>query len=215
MGRYQRFSSASNTIKEIFLSDDVLAVERKLRNVVRTLTLWIETIDSLVGKHAEEITISDLLSWMMDVIDQIKEDCESTKLDFSYFRLSVFTSLVCGLGIPKPGKHLHHIFFPMEDTAALNHLRDCNRYRSEMVMGDDDDTDVEKKKADICWNEVDELLKYLSGEINCENFCRSQMEVLLCGSSVDCKIGYRSNIFSISILTKISDNSSSCAFLWM
>jgi len=199
-GKFQRFQTASDKVFRIFHNR-----QNKLKEVVRALIMWIDYIDS--HENHESISIHVIAAKMELVKDDIKSACGDTSIDFSLFRLSLFTNIVMALGITKSGQHQHEFFIPIINTAASNHLLNprMNENRDYSHTGgqiDDDSPIGKKRKCDDFvdkvfvgenivgenalktnhWTLVENRMQTISSEMRWKKYTRSLVEVCLCKS---------------------------------
>ena len=121
---------------------------------------------------------------MKAVLLKVKAAAGSS-LEFSMFRLSVFTSLICGLGIVNPGPHLHQFILPCENTAAFHHLTNpqmCeinDDYANSCIVNGITGT---KRGQLVNETDFDLTMKAISSEMGHRIYRRSYIEILLCES---------------------------------
>jgi hypothetical protein len=166
-----RFSSCSDNFVSVFGQQRTLDAESRLDYTVKVLSEWIEYVDELHGNFSSDnVDPLDLLTNMESVCKRIKngESKPNTALDFSMFRLSIFTTMAMALSLFEPGPHLLQITFPCKGTAAQNHLLfpDCNS------------TD----KAEMTTFDCDKLMKGVSEAMGWKPYNRSRVEIHLCES---------------------------------
>ena len=133
--------------------------------------MWVLFLDSFVGKEeADDVPIPIVHQKMNEIIESVKEASGESSLDFNCFRLSIFTTLVSGIGIPEPGKHLHQFFFPTVGMASYKHILNPSPQLSS--------------SADFAnnWKQIDGLMKQLSHRMNLTHFRRDYTEVHMCES---------------------------------
>ena len=144
---------------------------RWLSRVVQYLNEWVLFMDKFVGKEdADDLHLSVINCKMKEIIASVKEASGESSLDFNTFRLSIFTTLVLGIGIPKPGKHLHQFFFPTVGMTSYKHILKPSPWISSS-------TDLRNN-----WNQIDLLMKQLSHKMNLTRFRRDYTEVHMCES---------------------------------
>ena len=148
----------------------------KLANVARVLFSWVDFFYSKVDSDAEDILPGELHFEMRKIFRGVKNAYCNPSLDFSAFRLSLFTNLISALQIVKPGKHLHQFFLPCDGTAALHHLN--NPYVNHFH-------DLQKHQMNLTAEEsstVNNLMQMVSTEMRWPWFRRNKVEVYLCES---------------------------------
>ena len=187
-GNFPRFSCGSNGFIDIFQGKTTNEVtSTRLTNVVQVLYEWIRYINGNHGKvFAHEIPYFEVLNKMKAIVKKVK-DVSDTSLEFSMFRLSVFTTLICGLGIVDCGPHLHQFILICENTAAFDHLTN-----PEMCGIDDDCATACIMNSSSIGNppsarmiddlDFDSTMNVLSSEIGHRIYRRSSIEILLCES---------------------------------
>ena len=166
-----RFSPCNHSIENAFGLEQNEEGMRRLSRVVNCLNQWVLFMDDFVGKEeATDIPISAVHQKMNEIIASVKEASGESSLDFNSFRLSIFTTLVSGIGIPEPGKHLHQFFFPTVGMASYKHIHKPSPRPSCS-------TDFRNNL-----NQIDGLMKQLSHEMNQTHFRRDYTEVHMCES---------------------------------
>ena len=128
-GNNPRYSSCGNQLYDIFGEKENDTNSRiRLKKVSGILFDWIQFIDSYHGtSEAKEIPYFQIKHTMQEVCRQLKSATKTlgcTAIDYQSFRLSIFTTLISALLIPKPGPHLHQFMLPCKGTASANHLKD-------------------------------------------------------------------------------------------
>ena len=89
--------------------------------------------------------------------------------------MGVFTTMVCALGMVKPGAHLLQFRLPFEKTASLRHLINPTEYETS------DNTSSQRVRDDE-WTQIDGMMSMLSAELKFPQYSRNLMEVILCES---------------------------------
>ena len=164
-----RFQPCNHSIELAFGHEQNEEGIERLSRVVRSLNDWILFIDKFVGKEdADDVPLSVLNQKMEDVISSVKVSSGTSSLDFNKFRLSIFTTLVSGIGIPEPGKHLHQFFFPTVGNASYNHILKPSPRSSA--------------SKEIRMNEIDAVMKAISHCLNLKTHRRDYIEVHMCES---------------------------------
>ena len=136
--------------------------------------------------YAHEIPYFEVLGKMKSIVSKVK-DVSNTSIEFSMFRLSIFTSLICGLGIVECGPHLHQFILICDNTASFAHLTN-----PEMCGMDDNSATACIMNSAPTGNiptiqmieesEFDSTMNILSTEIGHRIYQRSSIEILLCKS---------------------------------
>ena len=94
-----------------------------LDNLWEVLLTFVEWIDSQQGKEKHsDLPIPYLKQEMECYCDFVKEAL-GFDAGFGLFRLQVFMTLINGAGLTQDGRHRRQMFFPVEGTAAYNHLK--------------------------------------------------------------------------------------------
>ena len=179
-GDSTRFSPANNTFQEMFCDPNTCKkAGSQLKKVVRVLHSWMCFIDE---KQALQ-TAKELPLWEIDQrMDQTLSDIKTvtgTQLDFSKFRLSLFTTFVSGIGLVKPGLHLHQFFFPTKGTASYKHL---NKPLGDRVKMPSIIENREKDLSSSVFDTVDSKMEVISNEMKWPKHRRDVVEVHLCES---------------------------------
>ena len=101
--------------------------------------------------------------------------------------IGLFTTIVCALGMVKPGKHLLQLVMPFVGTASLGHL--MNPLKHERCSHG-------QKKQKLDPHLADEKMRMISSKIGQQACSGNFMEVLLCEST-----GSRSvDVFDVFIM---------------
>ena len=109
-----------NNLMEIF------SEPQRLKNVVKILMDLICWVDTYVGKStADDIPIHVLELQFAKTIEAIKVVVEVPGFEFGLFRIQIFLSVVSGVGLSKPGLHLHQLMIPTVNQASYKHLHDA------------------------------------------------------------------------------------------
>ena len=172
-GISQRYSVSSNRLKEQFSSETPDATDRKIKSVMKELLDWIFYIES--NQHSDFIRPRDIAAHARTTIKKLKVSGDCQGLDFDCFRLGVFTTMVCALGMVKPGAHLLQFILPFEKTALLRHLINPTKCKTS------DSTSSQCVKDDE-WTQIDGMMSMLSAELKFPQCSRNLMEVILCES---------------------------------
>jgi len=172
-GISQRYSVSSNALKEQFSSETPVATDQKIKSVMKELLNWILYIES--KQHSNYISPREIVVQARTLIKKLKVSGDCQGLDFDCFRLGVFTTIVCALGMVKPGVHLMQFILPFEKTASLRHLINPTEYETS------DNTYSQCVKDDE-WTQIDGMMSMLSAELKFPQYSRNLMEVILCES---------------------------------
>ena len=89
---------------------------------MKELLNWTLHIKS--EQHSNHISPREIVVQARTLIKKLKVSGDCQGLDFDCFRLGVFTTMVCALGMVKPGVHLLQFALPFKKTALLRHLID-------------------------------------------------------------------------------------------
>ena len=79
-------------------------------------------MDSLQGRGnnpTDDLPL-DFITKQLDSVCSQENDVASCQL--GAFRLSMFTTVIAGCGVLKPGKHLRQLMFPVKGCASYKHL---------------------------------------------------------------------------------------------
>ena len=156
---------------DIFPGKATRDTSKRLKDVVESLFEWIDFIDSYHGKEeAKDIPYLTILAKMKKITANVSEAANSTEIEFGLFRLSIFTTLICTLGIVKPGRHLHQVIIPIDGSSATKHLINPN-------PSDSNNGDVHIQKGDY-----DHAMETISSEMGWHEYNRSKVEIHLCES---------------------------------
>ena len=170
-GKFPRFSTGSNNLLDIFPGKATRDTSKRLKDVVESLFEWIDFIDSYHGKEeAKDIPYLTILAKMQKITTNVSLAADSTEIEFGLFRLSIFTTLICTLGIVKPGRHLHQVIIPIDGSSATKHLINPN-------PSDSNNGDVHIQKGDY-----DHAMETISSEMGWHEYNRSKVEIHLCES---------------------------------
>ena len=91
--------------------------------------------------------------------------------------LSIFTTLVSGIGLTEPGQHLHQFFFPVEGSAAYNHL--MHPFASTLATGDDTHM---RPQASCPLSNIDQNMRLVAWKLGWKRYRRDYVEVHMCES---------------------------------
>ena len=116
-GRYSVTGMSYKDLMGIFSKPEQL---KKVVNILMDLICWVDTY---VGKStADEIPIHVLELQFAKTIEAIKVAVEVSGFEFGLFRTQICLSVVSGVGLSKPGLHLHQLMIPTENQASYKHL---------------------------------------------------------------------------------------------
>jgi len=179
-GDCTRFSPANNTFEEMFCNPNTCdQAGSQLKKIVRVLHSWMCFVDEKRAfPTAKEIPLWEIDKRMDQTLSCIK-DVAGTQLDFSKFRLSLFTTFASGIGLVQPGMHLHQFFFPTKNAASHKHLDKPlgDRVGVPSILGDQD-----KDVSSSVLNTVDTHMEIISNEMKWPKYKRDVVEVHLCES---------------------------------
>jgi hypothetical protein len=209
-GPYNRWSPCGGnkeTILETFGAHpestkvDRIHGEERLSQVVSILFDHVRWINSLIPSGTSPV--SDM------PLSLVKAQCDKTIHDisvvascqFSHFRLGLFTTILSGSGLLRPGRHLKNLMYPVKGSASFKHLSRptpdtmslekataLTQNTSNESITNDDDGYVPEEHHDI-------FMQYLSAELGCYQYVRDEMECILCEShpmrSLNCRDWFR------------------------
>ena len=192
-GTAPRYSCCGNQLVDIFGRDNANTDSReRLEKVSVILFEWIKFVDLYYGESdANDIPYLMIETKMTEICGKLRTATTKTgckALDFKSFRLSIFTTLISALMIPKPGPHLHQFMLPCENTASFNHLRDpfmSNIDEDEAAsllysMSTDAEQTDKMNEGQIPPEDFDSFMRELSSTMNWESYKRNQVENHLC-----------------------------------
>ena len=179
-GDSARFSPANNTFQEMFCNPNTYEkAGSQLKKIVRVLHSWMCFIDDKkTFQTAKDVPLWTIDKRMGEILSDIK-DIAGTQLDFSKFRLSLFTTFASGIGLLKPGLHLHQFFFPTKGTASYKHL---NKPLGDRVCMPSSLKNTEKDLSSSLLHTVDSNMETISNEMKWRDYRRDVVEVHLCES---------------------------------
>lgn len=191
-----RYSAASNSVLAV-LKLTGLQQEDAINTVMHRLLEWIYHIDTYSGKiDAKDVPANLLWGEMNAVIRDIQHiyrEKTGSMLDFSKFRLSIFTNLITALGYAVPGRHLNQLFLPTPGTASFSHLTDptmrefdVTRERMQYGMGE--------QQTNFEAIEIDDMMRKVCDQLQWEPYLRNMVEVHLC-ESVSGRLLKRNDVF--------------------
>ena len=148
------------------------------------LICWVDTF---VGKStAEDIPIHVLALQFARTIEVIKVAVELSGFEFGLFWIQIFLSVVSGVGLSKPGQHLHQLMIPTVNQASYKHLNDSLQYETkenEVVMLTNKTlTDISSTTpaAKMEPEYFDTAMGYIADLLKVEPFHRNTIESILC-----------------------------------
>ena len=180
-----RYSPANDTVVSI-QNLDVQKQRETMDQVTKRLHEWINHIDKYHGKEdASDIPAHLIRRAMNEVVVDIQGiyfEATGVSLDFSIFRLSIFTNLVTGLGFLKPGRHLNQLFLPSTGTASYGHLVNPTLNEHDATSNKNLFCVPRGGGADIEVMELDNMMRQISNEMGWKSYQRNFVEVNLCES---------------------------------
>ena len=180
--------------------------DRELVQLCEALNEWVIFLDRYQGyEDANDIPFKDVLKQMTRTCNKVKKSLgkikykakagdgtgkvveKESELDFSLFRLSIFTTIVSGLGIAKPGRHLHQVIIPTVKTAAVEHLTAPGNgeieFRPTSEVEEDDEFRPDLSKT-LKPEDVDIQMRELAGVMGHRRYRRDVVELYLCESKM-------------------------------
>ena len=162
-----------------------------LEGVLEILLLHLQWVDSLAEQPYTDITQDLPLVVVQQHMEEIqKKVAFIAKCQFNLFRLGIFTTIVTGTGLLKPGPHLKNLMYPVRGAASFNHLTFpssdlmSEQHAVAMVEGKESTARLQMNDCDDCIeiDYHDRAMMYLSTAVGCEVYVRDEMECLLCES---------------------------------
>ena len=148
------------------------------------LICWVDTF---VGKStAEDIPIHVLALQFARTIEVIKVAVELSGFEFGLFWIQIFLSVVSGVGLSKPGQHLHQLMIPTVNQASYKHLNDSLQYETkenEVVMLTNKTlTDISSTTPAVTMDPeyFETAMGYIADLLKVEPFHRNTIESILC-----------------------------------
>ena len=200
-GPYNRWSpcGGDRSILEVFGADrEATSIEQEkgkdlLEGVLEVLLHHLQWVDSLADQTCNDVTIDLPLAMVQQHMAEIcQRIAVIAKCQFSLFRLGIFTTIITGTGLLKPGRHLKNLMYPVRGAASFNHLTfpssDLMSADNAVAIVEGKDTTTgtlhSNKKRDDCIdvNYHDQAMMYLSTAVGCEVYVRDEIECLLCES---------------------------------
>ena len=149
----------------------------KLNGIVSHLHEWITFVDSKSTKVAAREIPMEEISGIMDQILKKMKNTSGTQWDFDKFRLSLFTTFASGIGLVKPGVHLHQMIYPLPNMGSLNHLAKPG--------GENVSAQCLRKAGDKLFKNPPKMefaMEWLSNEMKWARYRRDRVEAHLCES---------------------------------
>ena len=180
-----RFSCCSKTFQNLIMNTNREEMDQRLVDLVKSLMSWITIINSYYGEsQPENIPIGELRISMEQVVQSIKFSLKCAKLDFSCFRLSIFTNMIIALRLVQPGPHLRQLNFPHKGTASWDHL--CTPTK-QPVISSENRTDMEHQSQTLVDlnlgdDNMDECMRTVSDMARFPEYERDAIELHLCES---------------------------------
>ncbi|MFM8622255.1 MAG: hypothetical protein ACKOB3_02600 [Holophagaceae bacterium] len=170
-------------------SDDRLQGVQKLEAIVAVLLGHLRWINSLVGKGQNPLTDLPFSAIEAQWECTRKAVHEILPCQFSFFRISIFTTIVIGCNELKPGPHLKQLMIPFQGSASYKHLQAPGEgqisRKSAMDLAENSaiESVIQANREDCVTREHhDRLMLYLSHTLGRKQFVRDEMECLLCES---------------------------------
>jgi len=172
-GSDPRYSSASDKFKKLIPDNckPTKEADKRLSKIGKELLRWVDIINSYENSEVPFVELREEIKVVVSYV-QDAADVGDDKLDFAQFRLSIFTTFICGLGIVKPGFHLHQIIIPAQNTAAIKHLK------FPFSHANGGSTTGGKIEQDVDWE-----MEVVSQSLGFDKYRRGQIEILLCEST--------------------------------
>jgi hypothetical protein len=159
-----------------------------LESVVGVLFEHLQWVDSLADQSYADLSIDLPLTMVQKHMEEVREKIGAiAKCQFSLFRLGIFTTIVTGTGLLKPGRHLKHLMYPVRGAASFRHLT----FPSADQISQENADAIADSTGTILVNSIDDCIDscyhdrammYLSTSVGCEVYVRDEMECLLCES---------------------------------
>ena len=177
-GGRPRFSTSNDTFQDIFLDNNNREKGgEKLNRTISVLHKWMTFVDSKSTKVAARKIPMEEISGKMEQILKKMKNTSGTQWDFDKFRLSLFTTFASGIGLVKPGVHLHQMIIPLPNMGSLHHLA---------VPGGENVSPqcLQKAGEELFKNppKMEFAMEWLSNEMKWACHCRDRVEARLCES---------------------------------
>jgi len=198
-GPYNRWSpcGGDRSIMEVFgagmeaTSTEQEEGQKLLEGVLEVLLDHLRWVDSLADQSIEDVMIELPLTAVQKHMEAVRQKIAAiAKCQFSLFRLGIFTTIVTGTGLLKPGRHLKNLMYPVRGAASFRHLT----FPSSDLMSDEHAvaiaegggsngiSQINNNSDSIDISSHDRAMMYLSTAVGCEVYVRDEMECLLCES---------------------------------
>ena len=179
--------------------------EIRLSKVITLLYMHIEWINSLAGMGENDQSRATSLDTIRSQCDHVVQEIRKiVPCQFGHFRLGIMTTILSGCGLLKEGRHLRNLMYPMKGAASYKHLlrpdadhmstqhgRALGNNEANVSIANDGNGFIEEEQHDI-------FMQYLSSELGFQNYCRDQIECILCEShpmrSLNCRDWFRKGI---------------------
>lgn len=146
-------------------------------------TVWID--NSLVGKGnnpSRDMPLSMIIQKQQHFVDRIKE---VVPCQFGLFGMGVFTTVIAGAGVLKPGQHLRQLAVPAEGCASFKHLMntdgDAKPFRYSPTEGTIHELRVMQEILGIAAEDHDRAMLMIAARLNIP-YHRDLIETLLVSS---------------------------------
>jgi hypothetical protein len=198
-GPYNRWSpcGGEKSILEVFgagLDSTLLEKEKGthlLEGVLEVLIDHLQWVDGLADQSYADVSVDLPLSLVQKHMEEVREKIAAVaKCQFSLFRLGIFTTIVTGTGLLRPGRHLKNLMYPVRGAASFRHLTfpsaDVMSEENAVAIAEGDSgtrsIHINNSKDCIDVGYHDRAMVYLSAAVGCEQYVRDEMECLLCES---------------------------------
>lgn len=158
----------------------------RLRSIMHVLYHHVLWVDSLAthsySNPVDDLHISNIKLHMEQVCKQIYK---IVPCQFNLFRLSIFNTIMTGLGAFQPGHHLKQLMFPIRGSASYKHLESplsdvMSREVAVAICGGD--LGVADPQSPVNIEHHDRLMQYLCTAVGRQTYVRDEIECLLCES---------------------------------
>jgi len=195
-GPYNRWSpcGGKETVLQLFGADpnstptDRIQGEIRLSGVVSILfshVKWINTLSETANDSDVGVPMTILEAQYNTVVREIGN---IVSCQFGHFRLGVMTTILSGCGLLKEGKHLRSLMYPVKGTASYKHLSHpdadyMSNQRARALVSNEENVSVSNDgNGFVAEQHHDVFMMYLSGELGFSDYCRDEIECILCES---------------------------------
>ena len=193
-GPYNRWSpcGGKETVLQLFGADpnstptDRIQGEIRLSGVVSILfshVKWINTLSETANDSDVGVPMTILEAQYNTVVREIGN---IVSCQFGHFRLGVMTTILSGCGLLKEGKHLRSLMYPVKGTASYKHLSHpdadyMSNQRARALVSNEENVSVSNDgNGFVAEQHHDVFMMYLSGELGFSDYCRDEIECILC-----------------------------------